>query len=60
MNPKAGCAGSVSNLLNMDRFNHRVDVRYNVLNEECSILLKEFFRELRISKKESKENKEAK
>lgn len=60
MNPKAGCAGSVINLLDMEGFNHRVDVEYNVLNEECSNLLKEFFRELRNSKKESKEIKEEK
>lgn len=51
MNPKAGCAGSVINLLDMEGFNHRVNVRYNVLNEECSNMLKDFFRELRVSKK---------
>ncbi len=54
MNPKAGCAGSVINLLDMEGFNHRVDVQYDVLNEECSSMLKEFFRELRKAKKESK------
>ncbi len=47
MNPKAGCAGSVVNLLQMEGFNHRVDVTYDVLQEECSRMLQEFFRELR-------------
>lgn len=57
MNPKAGCAGSVINLLDMEGFNHRVEVEYDVLNEECSSMLKDFFRELRKSKIEAKEVK---
>ena len=44
MNPKAGCAGSVLNLLQMTGFNHQVDVERGVLEEECSQLLKQFFR----------------
>ena len=47
MNPKAGCAGSVVNLLNMKGFNHQVDVRTGVLEEECREILQRFFRELR-------------
>ena len=47
MNPKAGCAGSVINLLDMQGFNHQVQVRRGVLEEECSKLMKEFFCELR-------------
>ena len=47
MNPKAGCAGSGINLLDMQGFNHQVQVRRGVLEEECSKLMKEFFRELR-------------
>ncbi len=47
MNPKAGCAGSVVNLLEMQGFNHRVQVRRGVLEEECSSLMTSFFRELR-------------
>ncbi len=47
MNPKAGSAGSVVNLLNMEGFNHQVDVENGVLGEECSILLSKFFKELR-------------
>ena len=48
MNPKAGCAGSVTNLLEMDGFNHKVIVRRGILEEECSTMLKDFFRELRV------------
>lgn len=51
MNPKAGCAGSVINLLQMDKFNHQVDVVYDILKEECSVMLSDFFRELREKKK---------
>lgn len=47
MNPKAGCAGSVINLLEMQGFNHQVRVRRGVLEEECSGLMKRFFKELR-------------
>lgn len=49
-NKKAGCAGSIVNLLEEDRFNHQVDVTREVLEEESSILLKEFFRKLRARK----------
>ncbi|BDZ79938.1 tRNA adenosine(34) deaminase TadA [Claveliimonas bilis] len=51
MNPKAGCAGSVLNLLQVDRFNHQADVTRGVLEEKCSKLMKSFFRELREKKK---------
>ena len=50
MNPKAGCAGSVINLLNMDGFNHRVDVTKGVLEEEWSGMMKQFFADLRAGK----------
>jgi len=53
MNPKAGCAGSVLNLLEMEEFNHQVQVERGVLKEECSVMLTDFFRELRQSKKET-------
>lgn len=48
MNPKAGCAGSVLNLLEMPEFNHQVQVERGILGEECSAILKQFFRDLRI------------
>ena len=47
MNPKAGCAGSVLNLLQQDGLNHQVEVTKGVLAEECSGLMTSFFRELR-------------
>ncbi|HBN56736.1 MAG TPA: tRNA adenosine(34) deaminase TadA [Lachnospiraceae bacterium] len=46
-NPKAGCAGSVLNLLNVPQFNHQVELTEGVLEEACSVMLKDFFRELR-------------
>ena len=51
MNPKAGCAGSILNLLNMPEYNHQVDVTRGILEEECSQMLKQFFKELRIRNK---------
>ena len=51
MNPKAGCAGSVLNLLQMAEFNHQVDLETGVLAEDCSQMMKTFFKELRESKK---------
>lgn len=50
MNAKAGCAGSVLNLLQMQQFNHQVEITYGVLEEECSALLSNFFKELRLKK----------
>ena len=52
MNAKAGCAGSVYNLLQEPKFNHQVDVVYDVLKEECTELLTTFFAELRKQHKE--------
>lgn len=46
-NAKAGCAGSVLNLLQEERFNHQVELTEGVLEEECSALLSDFFKELR-------------
>ena len=58
MNPKAGCAGSVLNLLEMDGFNHKVKVTRGVLEEECSRMLTDFFRELREEKKKRRDKPE--
>ena len=55
MNPKAGCAGSILNLLDMAQFNHRCEVVRDVLKEECSDMLTTFFKELRELKKKQKE-----
>lgn len=47
MSPKSGCAGSVLNLLQMDAFNHQVEITKGVLEEECAKVLTEFFVHLR-------------
>ena len=47
MNPKAGCAGSVVDLLHQDGFNHQVETEVGLMGEECSQMLKDFFKELR-------------
>ncbi len=54
MNPKAGCAGSVINLLQMKQFNHQVEMETGVLEEECSVMLSGFFQALREKKKQAK------
>ena len=48
MNPKAGCAGSILNILQVPQFNHQVEIINGVFEQECSSMLTEFFRELRI------------
>ncbi|MFI3238561.1 MAG: tRNA adenosine(34) deaminase TadA [Lachnospiraceae bacterium] len=52
MNSKAGCAGSVYNILQEPRFNHQANVTYNILQEECTQLVTTFFKELRLKRKE--------
>lgn len=49
-NAKAGCAGSILNLLQMEAFNHQVELTRGVLEEECSTMMKEFFKEMRKKK----------
>jgi tRNA(adenine34) deaminase len=55
MNPKAGCAGSILNVLDMPQFNHQVETVRGVMEEECSLMLRTFFKELRIRNKKEKE-----
>ena len=55
MNPKAGCGGSILNLLEMPEFNHQVKVTRGIMEEECSQMLTNFFKELRIRNKQEKE-----
>ncbi len=50
---KAGCAGSLINLLDMKEFNHRVEISSGILEEESRNLLQSFFKNLRSSQKES-------
>lgn len=59
MNPKAGCAGSILNLLQMPQFNHQVEIVRGVMEEECSAVLKTFFKELRVKVKEEKAARKA-
>ena len=51
--PKAGCAGTLMNLLEEEKFNHQVEVVRDVLSDECSVLLSNFFRQLRECKKKN-------
>ena len=46
MNPKAGCAGSIMNLLQVPQFNHQVELTTGIMGEECSRMMKTFFKEL--------------
>jgi tRNA(adenine34) deaminase len=52
--PKGGCAGTLMNLLNEKRFNHQVEVAKGILEEECGLMLSDFFRDLRKQKKAEK------
>ena len=54
MNPKAGCAGSVLDLLHQEGFNHRCGVNTGTMGEECSQMMRSFFKELREKEKEKK------
>lgn len=54
MNPKAGCAGSVLNLLQISSFNHQVEIERGVLEEECSLMLSGFFKNLRERKRQER------
>ena len=58
MNTKAGCAGSILNLLDMKEFNHQVQVTRGVLEDECSGMLSDFFRRLRESRKQGSVQKQ--
>ena len=54
MNPKAGCAGSIINVLQMKQFNHQCEVESGVLGEECKMMMTSFFEELRQRKSQLK------
>ena len=58
MNKKAGCCGSVINLLDMPQFNHQVELVTGVLEEECSSTISDFFKELRDLKRQKKARQE--
>ncbi len=50
MNKKAGCCGSVLDMLHERRFNHQCEVQYDVLHDECTALMTNFFKNLREQK----------
>lgn len=54
MNPKAGCAGSILNLLQIEEFNHQVEIVTGVLESECSYIIQKFFKNLRLRNKDEK------
>lgn len=51
MNAKAGCAGSVINILQMDGFNHKVEIVKGIMEDECKKIMQDFFKELRERKR---------
>ena len=54
MNPKAGCAGSVLDMLHEEGFNHQVETEIGLMGDVCSQMLKDFFKELREEGKRKK------
>ncbi|MGN0482117.1 MAG: tRNA adenosine(34) deaminase TadA [Lachnospiraceae bacterium] len=56
MSQKAGCAGSVINLLQMPQFNHQVAIEKGILQKECASMLSTFFKEIREKKKQAVDN----
>ncbi len=48
--PKMGCCGSVVNLVDNPKFNHRVEVETGVLEDECSNIITNFFKQIRKNK----------
>lgn len=54
MNPKAGCAGSILNLLQMPEFNHQVELTTGIMEDACQGVLQKFFKELRVRNKQER------
>lgn len=52
--PKFGAAGSIINVFEEEKFNHRVNVQGGILEKECSDILKSFFQNMRVDKKNKK------
>ena len=55
MDPKSGACGSVFNIPQESRLNHFVEIETGLMQEECSSLMKSFFKELRKRKREEKQ-----
>ena len=45
--PKTGACGSVFNIIQSDKLNHRINVKGDILAEDCGLLLSEFFKKKR-------------
>ncbi len=45
--PKGGACGSVINILDNSKFNHRPEVKFGVLEYECSSIITNFFKQIR-------------
>ena len=58
--PKGGCAGTLMNLLQDERFNHQSEVSKGVMETECGQLLSDFFRKIRDRKKREKQARKEK
>jgi tRNA(adenine34) deaminase len=56
MDPKAGACGSVFNIVQEEKLNHNVNIEYGILQEECSQILKDFFKNLRRTKEQKLED----
>ena len=54
MDEKTGACGSVLNIIEDYKFNHKVEIEKGVMEKECKAILQQFFRELRIKKKNKK------
>lgn len=58
MDPKAGACGSVFNIVQEEKLNHNVNIETGILQEECSKILKDFFKNLRRTKEQKLEDKQ--
>ena len=56
MDPKAGACGSVFNIPQEEKLNHYVEIETGIMQEECSCIMNDFFKQLR--KKKSEENQQ--
>lgn len=56
MDPKAGACGSLFNIVGDGRLNHNIEVEYGIMEEECSAIIRDFFKTLRIKKKNESED----
>lgn len=54
MDPKAGACGSVFQIADSERLNHRMKIETGIMEEECALLMRRFFRQLRNRKKKNK------